>query len=150
MIQTQTPANIATGTPQTRSIRRKLLSGGLVLFILANAIYCLSYWPAAKIVWASVIHNRREHLVDCEHLPFFPQVQKAFSVHQDLTAKVLAINGVAGFEPEQLTCKIYDQGLEFIKGDVLLTYRSRAARAAAERLLGQNFFGIPYRGQPVK
>jgi hypothetical protein len=109
-------------------------------------VYFFVVWTPVKSLWASWAHDRRETYVDCEHLPFYGQVLKSASQHGDVIAKVKGISGVSDFVSENLSCKIYDGGSEFVKGDFLLTYKTRAARQAAEKIIGPDFFGIPYRG----
>ena len=128
----------------------KIISIILIIAAIVAGIYFFANWRPVKIAWADLIHNRRETFLDCEELPFYPQVDKAFSQHPDIVNKVKAVPGVTGFVPEELKCKIFDGGTEFIKGDAVLTYSSRAAKTAAEKILGKDFFGLVYRGQPVR
>lgn len=100
-----------------------------------------------KIAWASVILNNREHFLSCEQLPFFPEVEKAFREHQDAAEKVTAIAGVVDFSPQKIKCTNFQGGIEFIKGQALLKYKSRSARGQAESLIGKDFFRMPYRGE---
>ena len=125
---------------------RKILGALLLLIILAEAVFLLSQNLGVRIAWASIVYDRREHYLDCEHLPFYGQVQKAAAMHQDVISSVKGISGVSGFQAESISCKIYDGGTEFIKGDFVLTYKTRAARQQAEKLIGPNFFSMPYRG----
>ena len=104
----------------------------------------------AKIAWASLIHNRRENYIDCQHLPFFPQVQKAFAKNSDVVNKVKAVPGIVDFKPELDKCYIYTGGIQFLKGQAVLEYNNRAARSNAESIIGKDFFGMPYYGEPVK
>ncbi len=128
----------------------KIISVILIIAAIVAGIYFFANWRPVKIAWADLIHNRRETFLDCEELPFYPQVDKAFSQHQGIVNKVKAVSGVMGFAPEELKCKIFDGGTEFIKGDVVLTYNSRAAKTETEKILGKDFFGIAYRGEPIK
>ena len=124
----------------------KIVGAIVVIGGVVGAVYALAQTRSVKIAWASLVLDRREHFLDCEQLPFNVQVEKAFNQHPGAVDQVKAINGVVDFRPEAIPCKNYEGGLEFIKGDALLIYKNRAARSAAEKVLGNNFFGILYRG----
>jgi hypothetical protein len=117
--------------------------------IIAGAYLIVNLRPV-KIAWASLFYDSRENFLDCENLPFYPLVQKAFAGHADVVSKIKAVPGVANFYPEQNRCKILEGGSEFFKGQAVLVYKSRKARSQAENIIGKDFFGIPYRGQPAK
>lgn len=129
-----------------KTARKTYLIIILLILILAEAVFLLSQSLAVKKAWASIIFDKREHYTDCEHLPFYVSVQKAFSQHPEIVNKVRAIPGVMDFFPEENRCKIFEQGTQFIKGQAVLVYKSRSARKQAETLIGKDFFGIPYRG----
>ena len=123
--------------------------GSIVLAgIIIAGIYLVANLRAVKIAWASVIHNRIEHELTCYDLPFYPHLQKVVTDHADVVAKVKGIPGVADFFPENIHCMSYEGNEYFIKGDLALTYSNRTARQAAEKIIGKDFFGIPYRGYP--
>jgi hypothetical protein len=129
--------------------------GKVVLVVVLVAAAAAGVWllvisRPVKIAWASVIHNRRENYLTCQEFPFFPQVQKAFAKHDDVVTKIKAIPGVMDFKPELDKCYNFTGGMEFYKGQAVLEYNSRAARDSAEKLIGKDFFSIPYIGEPVK
>lgn len=129
--------------------------GKIILIIILAAVFAGGIWFAVisrpvKAAWASLVHNRRENYLTCEQLPFFPQVDKAFNEHRDIVNKVKAVPGVLDFKPELDSCYIFSGGTEFLKGQAALEYNSRAARTQAEKIIGKDFFGIPYHGEPVK
>lgn len=135
---------------KNKILHPKIIGTVLALLILGEGIFLLSNVVAVKIWFNRVAYNRIENYIDCEKLPFFPNVEKQFKNHKDVVASVKNIPGVADFYPEKIECKLYDQGLTFIKGDAVLTYKSRSARASAQQVLGKDFFSIPYRGEPVR
>jgi hypothetical protein len=120
-----------------------------LVFAAAASIYFLINARQVKIAWAAVVLNRHEYYLACEGLPFYPQVQKAMSEHGDIVDKLKAA-GAASVQAEQINCPNYDNTMYFIKGDMLITYQTRSQRQAIEKLIGDNFFGIPYKGEPVK
>src|ERR1700690_3475844 len=117
--------------------------------IIVTGIYLTANLRPVKIAWASMVHNRIEHELSCYDLTFYPHVQKVFADHADIAAKVKNLPGVTDFAPENIHCENYEGNGYFVKGDLVLTYQNRAARQAAEKILGKNFFGIAYRGYPM-
>jgi len=117
--------------------------------IIAGVYFFVTRRPV-KIAWANLIYDRREIFLDCQQLPFYPQVEKAFLAHQDIVQKVKQAPGVENFYAEKNECKNFDGGITFIKGQAELEYKNRSARDSAEKIIGTTFFGIPYRGEPVK
>lgn len=119
------------------------------IIIAAGIVFGSGYWVAGlkpvRVAWAETFENRVEHFSDCEHLPFYPQVEKAFAQHADVVAKVRA---GAEFAPQRIECKNFEGGILFIKGQALLKYNGKDERKQAQEILGKDFFGIPYRGQP--
>ena len=119
------------------------------LIVLASAaaggVYFIVTFRPVKIAWASLVLDNREHFFTCEQLPFYPQVQKALSVHADVVAN---LKGAGAFEvkPNLIKCKNFEGGIEFMKGDIEIDYSTHQQRQAVEKLIGDNFFGIPYRG----
>jgi hypothetical protein len=121
--------------------------GIIVLFgAVIGGVYFVMNLRQVKVAAADVLHDSRENYLDCEHMTFYMAVQKAFSKHPDTVNAVRAIPGVINFRPEEIKCKLYDQGMLFVKGQAVLEYKDRAARTKAESLLGKDFFGVPYRG----
>jgi hypothetical protein len=118
--------------------------------VIVGGGYAVAISRPVKIAWASMASDRREHFLDCEHLPFFAQVEKVFSQHANVVAQVKVLPGVTSFEPEKVVCKIYEGGMIFIKGDAVLVYKGRATRKQAENIIGKDFFGMPYRGYESK
>ena len=112
-------------------------------------IYFFVTSGSVRIAWVSLVYDRRENFLNCEDFPFYPQVQKVFAQHPDAVNKIKAVPGVAGFFPEENRCRIYEGGMQFIKGQAVLEYQNRSARAQAEKIIGKDFFGIPYRGEQV-
>jgi hypothetical protein len=123
----------------------------LVLIFVLIAALCGGLWFGvnsrnAKIAWASLILNNHEHYLPCEQLPFFPEVQKSLLKHQDIVNEIKQLGGY-DVSASEIKCPSVDGKLYFIKGDILIQYHSRNQRMAIEKLIGDNFFGIPYRGE---
>lgn len=131
----------------TKLKNSKLLALILGLLILGELVFMLNFNEKFHAWYLDVFYNRIENNLDCESLPFYATVEKQFKIRADLVKKVKSVPGVVDFYPEQITCKIYDGGLEFIKGDAALIYSSRSAKNKAREILGKDFMGLPYRGE---
>lgn len=99
-----------------------------------------------RIAWASWVLDNHENYLGCYDLPFFPQVEKALSRHADVAEKLKQL-GAYRVSAEKISCKGWDEGIELTKGDILIQYNTHAQRLAIEKQIGDNFFGIPYRGE---
>lgn len=118
----------------------------ILLILVATGVYFFVTWRPVKIVWASLIFDRRENYLQCHDLPFFQQAQKTFYQHSDFVAKVKNVPGVKDFFIEKIVCPAYESQMTFIKGQGELVYQNRHARTQAEKILGNTFFGVPYDG----
>lgn len=127
----------------------KVVGVVLALAVVMAAVYFLANSRRVKIAWAAYALNRQEYYLACDSLPFYPEVQKAVEQHTDIIDKIKAA-GATGVEAEKINCPNVDNTMYFIKGDMLITYQTRSQRQAIEKLIGTNFFGVPWRGQPVK
>jgi hypothetical protein len=99
-----------------------------------------------KIAWASIVLNNKEHFMLCDNLPFYPQVETSLVLHRDVVDKLKKIEGVVDVKPVLNKCYTVDGKGYYNKGDILIDYKSRQARQDVAKLIGDNFFGIPYRG----
>jgi len=113
--------------------------------IVTAGIYFIASLRVVKIAWASAIHDSREHYLPCEQLPFYEEVQKDFKVHQDVINQLQNLGGF-NISAHEVDCPSSVSAFAFIKGDMEIDYHNRNQRFAIEKLIGDNFFGIPYRG----
>ena len=129
------------------SWRRVLAVTALVLVTagLALGIYTALASRRAKIAYASWLADSHQSYWTCQQLPFYPEVQKAMATHADVIAKIKQLGG-HGIQAVQIKCPDSIGSMYFIKGDMEIDYASHAQRAAIEKLIGDNFFGIPWRG----
>lgn len=118
----------------------------VVIIALAWGLYWLVNFRPAKIAWASLRYGNTEHFLACENLPFFVQVEKAMDDHADVVEKLKNTAGVKSVSAKEIRCSIVPGGIEFIKGEMLLEYENRTAQSGIRKLIGDNFFGISYRG----
>jgi len=100
----------------------------------------------AKIAYASFTKDDHEHFLPCEQLPFLLEVQQAIVKHSDIVSQIKQL-GASKVEAVEVRCLTLDRGSYFIKGDMLINYQTRTQRTAIEKLIGDNFFGIAYRGE---
>ena len=121
---------------------------GIIIVPLAVilGIYFVVISRPAKILYASLFKNNREIFMDCQDLPFFQQVQKEMGLHSDVVEKIKNA-GASKVEAIKINCLSSDKKYSFIKGNLLIVYHSRCQRSSIEKLIGDNFFGIPWRGE---
>ncbi len=124
----------------------KIVVGVIVVVAILAGIYFGVTSRRAKIILASVISDNHEHYLDCYELPFYPQAQKAILAHQDAVEKLKKL-GAFEVSVEEIKCKGWDGGMEFVKGDIKIQYNTHSQRVAIEKFLGKTFFGIPYKGE---
>lgn len=123
----------------------KVTAAAAAVLFLAAAGYAAVTSRTAKILWADLARDSRENFLSCEDLPFYPQVQKVLSLHQDEVLRIEKISG-SKVSAREIKCRIIEGGAEYFKGDVEIAYPSRASRRQIAKLIGDNFFGIPWRG----
>lgn len=102
-----------------------------------------------KSFWADWVLNKHEHYLDCYDLPFNVEVEKAVAKHQKEIKEIVDL-GAVNVKPISIKCKVWEQGIEFVKGDLLINFHTRSQKNAIEKYLGKTFFGVPYRLEPIK
>ncbi len=130
------------------SWKRILKTVGIIVLIfslLASAYFVLNLRPV-KIRLASWFLDNREHYMPCEILPFLPQVKKEMVKHADVVDKIKTL-GAFDVSANEIKCYMLDGKNYFPKGEIVISYDTHAQRKAIEKLIGDNFFGIPYRGE---
>jgi hypothetical protein len=118
----------------------------VISVVLAAGALAYSSQREIKAAWAGLVKNNREHYLSCQELPFYPQVEQALADHRDIAEQARQIPGVLAVRGQESRCASYDRAYYFIKGDIVVEYQSRQSRQAVEKLFGDSFFGIPYRG----
>jgi len=122
----------------------KVIVGILLLLAVILGLWVLVTAAPVKAEWDSVVLDERNQYMPCEQLPFYRQGMTAISNHQDMLDKVRAA-GASSVTLVEVKC-MTDSNFFFIKGDLIIDYKNRQARSAIEKLLGNDFFGIPYIG----
>ena len=81
------------------------------------------------------------HYLPCDQWPTAAQVQQVIQQHQDVVARIEAVNpGLTGVDVDEMTCPG--------KADIIIWYASHCNRLAIEAIIGADrFFGVPYRLQ---
>lgn len=123
---------------------------GVILIIAAvlGGGYAVATSRKGKIIMASWTADNREHFLPCEDLPFYTQVKKALREHGDVAETIGKISG-AEVQAREIKCQIVPGGMEYIKGDIGIYYSSHDQREQIEKLIGDNFFGIPWTGKNI-
>lgn len=130
------------------SLKRVLKIVVVILAIAALGVggYALVTSRPAKIWLASTISDNRNDFLPCQQLPFYPQARKALDQHKDIVEKIKQA-GAFDVAAEEIKCPSADGSFYFTKGDIVIQYDTHAQRIAIEKLIGDNFFGIPWRGE---
>lgn len=124
----------------------------LVIVVIGAAlggVYFLANVRQVKVAWAAMVFDRHENYFNCYQLPFLPEVQKAIVQHGDIIDKMKVL-GASSVTAEEIKCPSVDGSMYFIKGDMVVEYANRSQRQDIEKLIGDNFFGIAYRGFETK
>lgn len=87
---------------------------------------------------ASTIYDDHANFLSCAELPSLASVEQVMSEHQDLIRQIVAIR------PELINVSI-DPSCPG-KGILVIEYASHADRMQIEALIGDTFFGIPWKG----
>ena len=122
----------------------KIVGFAVAMAGLFVAIFFLMTWRPFHIAWASWVLDEHQHYMDCYELPFYAEAEKALKVHADVVESLKQAG--ATLEPKELKCQGYEEGLVFLKGEIEIRYSTHKQRLAIEKMIGDNFFGIAYRG----
>ncbi len=123
----------------------KVLGFIIFLAVLFAAVFSLMTSRKFHIAFQSLVFDSRQHYFGCYELPFYPEVQKALADHGDIIEQLKQV-GATEVKPNEIKCRGFQEGLVFIKGDIEIWYSTRKQRVEIEKIIGDNFFGIPYRG----
>ena len=119
----------------------------------------------------SAIMDNKNHYLSCDQLPTIEEVNKTVQAHKDVLEKIIKevgsryrdgeIKVIWEFSDNSGTAMEGDKNGSYFnvswgeapncqntgKGDILFLYDSHSDRKIIEKTLGENFFGIPYRGE---
>jgi len=145
-IQTTSENNFDSNRADKFSLKRVLKITGVI--VLAAAVIAGGYFfitsRLVKVAWASAVLDEHQPYSTCYELPFYEQVQSQLSKHADILDKLKQTG--AEIEPEKIECSGYPGGIVFLKGDLQISYKTHQQRRQIEKIIGDNFFGIAYRG----
>ncbi len=89
-----------------------------------------------KII-SSVVYDNRQHGVRCEDLPPLSKVERIVEEHQDVFTEI---------ENIAVSVRIASPARCPEKGAIVIEYASHRDRIRIEELIGETFFGVPWRG----
>lgn len=92
---------------------------------------------------ASVLHDARVHGVGCEGLPTLSEVERIVEEHQD------AIEEIRNVHPGFIRVEVASPPGCPGKGEIYIEYPSHSDRVRIEELIGETFFGVPWRGVSI-
>ncbi len=115
--------------------------GGIVLgamIILAALVWVESTNHLIGRWVASTLYDNHPSFLSCAELPPLSSVEKVMSEHQDVIQQIVDIR------PDFINVSI-DPSCPG-KGILVIVYASHADRIQIEELIGDTFFGIPWKG----
>jgi hypothetical protein len=108
------------------------------LIILAALIWIESKaHPFGKWI-SSTVYDNRVHYSSCEELPSLSNVEQVMEDHHDVIQQIENID--PGF------IRVYIDSSCPGKGSLVIEYPSHGDRVQIEALIGETFFGIPWKG----
>lgn len=120
-----------------KSRKTGLIIGGMVIVIVALVIVELTTHVIGKWV-NSTVYDNRVHYVSCEKLPALSEVENLMAEHQDVIRQIEDIHpGVI---------RVYVSTPCPGKGSLVIEYASHEDRMQIEALIGDTFFGVPWKG----
>jgi hypothetical protein len=114
-----------------------LIIGGVVIVIVAFVIVELTTHVIGKWV-NSTVYDNRVHYVSCEKLPALSEVESLMEEHQDVIQQIEDIH--PGFTKVNVDSSCPG------KGSLVIEYASHEDRTQIEALIGDTFFGVPWKG----
>lgn len=112
-----------------------VIATAALLLLLAGIVAQRRYHFFSHL-YDSFILDNKNHYLSCEELPEFETVRKTFDRHRETAAAVEQVGATIGPYPhEECTGK----------GDIFITYGAHNQRVEIEKIIGQDFFGIPVR-----
>ena len=104
-----------------------------VLFVAEARTHFIAKWVS------DVVYDNRAPHWRCEDLPSLADVEKTVAAHQDVIEQIEAI------DPDYIDIEIDSSSCPG-KGSLTIEYPSHADRTQIEALIGETFFGIPWKG----
>lgn len=153
--------------------KKKILITILLVLAVLSAVMVISEHKTHFVskFLDSVIADNIDHYLPCDQLPTIEEVNKTVQAHKDVLEKIIKEIGSRYRDGDiKVTWEVKDnwgmalegdkdgsyfgvywgeaKGCENTgKGDILFDYLSHSDREIIEKILGANFFGIPYRGE---
>jgi len=91
-----------------------------------------------KKMIADVVYDNRLHGVICEELPALSEVEQIVEEHRDSIKEIENVNPGFIFVKVESPCPG--------KGIIVIEYASHQDRLRIEKLIGETFFGVPWKG----
>lgn len=121
----------------TRS-QKYALSILVILIIIGVLILVELNTHFIKRFISDVVYDNRIQDLSCEELPTLADVEQVMEEHQDVIQQIENIN--PGF------IRVYIDTSCPGKGSLIIEYPSHSDRLRIEALIGDTFFGIPWKG----
>ncbi len=118
---------------------------GRIIWITILAVLCILAVAEVRTHfiqrWISdLVYDNRVPNLRCTKLPSLVEVEQTVAAHQDV------IEQIEGVQPGRV--KVYISGVSSCpdKGILVIEYASHSDRERIEALIGETFFGVPWRG----
>jgi hypothetical protein len=136
-------ASHVAGTGRLAVNRRRGTFVAAALTVALSATCCVA---AGLLVKGHVLHrlyndlvlDNRDHYLPCEKLPTPAEVYRVVEEHQDTVEAIKEVHpGFVFVEMDDWSCSG--------RADIVISYASHQDRLAIQELIGDTFFGVPYR-----
>lgn len=121
-----------------RLIGRIVLLAVAVAVIVGIGVECTTHLFTNAL--SSIVYDNRKHGVGCEGLPSLSEVERIVQEHQEVIEEIRNIN------PGFIRVEIASPARCPEKGEIYIEYASHKDRVRIEELIGETFFGVPWRG----
>ncbi|MDN5366524.1 MAG: hypothetical protein HPY90_14175 [Syntrophothermus sp.] len=120
-------------------MKRLIVKIGLLVMIIVIIVGIgVEYKTHLFKMIISGVYDNRLHGVSCEKLPTLSEVEQIVKEHQDLIREIENVN--PGF------IRVYIDSPCPGKGEIVIEYASHQDRLRIEELIGETFFGVPWKG----
>ncbi len=116
----------------------------IIVLVLVGVLICAEMGTHFIQKWISnVLYDNRVPYLSCEEMPELADIEQTVAAHQDV------IEQIEGIDPGFIRVYISDSEACPEKGILVIEYASHANREQIEALIGDTFFGIPWKGLNV-
>lgn len=113
----------------------------MIVLVLIGALVVVEVRTHFIEKWISdVLYDNKAPYLTCEEMPLLDDIEKTMAAHQDVLKQIEDIH------PGIIRVYISDSDSCPGKGILVIEYASHNDRLQIEALIGETFFGIPWKG----